>query len=95
MLQTIPYEGDYMRTSDMNPEPTTTSLPDTIHPNRGVLLVPLPFFHIYGLCAGLFMPLMMRAKGIFMPAFDMMQFLTIIQEHKVLATCYLYVYLYV
>lgn len=82
LLQCICYEGDYMRTADPNPTPLT-AIPMDVHENPGRLLVPLPFFHIYGLVAGLFLPTMMKARSIFMPAFDMLQFLTIIQKEKV------------
>eukprot|EP00605_Chrysophyceae_sp_TOSAG23-4_P002217 GSChrysophyteH1.ASY1.ANO1.2460.1 assembled CDS len=51
--------------------------------NRGVLLCPLPFFHIYGMVAGMCMPLQAGGKLVFMSAFDLPLFLSLIQEHKV------------
>ena len=50
---------------------------------RQSLLVPLPFFHIYGLIAGLFLPTYVGAHCIFMPSFDLVKYLEIIVQHKV------------
>jgi len=72
VLQIMPAEGDYMKTRADG--------------RRQSLLVPLPFFHIYGLVAGMFLPLYAGAKSIFMPAFDLVKFLEIIQEHKITRT---------
>lgn len=69
LLQCMPPEGDYLRTGA-----------DGV---RQKLLCPLPFFHIYGLIAGLFLPIYVGAQSIFMPAFDMVKFLEIIQQYKV------------
>lgn len=69
LLQIMPVEGKYMETG-----------PDGV---RHKLLCPLPFFHIYGLVAGLFLPIMVGAQSIFMPSFDLPKFLQIIQDHKV------------
>lgn len=50
---------------------------------RGVLLCPLPFFHIYGMIAGMATPLEAGAKLVFMSQFDLPLFLELIQQHKV------------
>lgn len=49
---------------------------------NGVMMVPLPFFHIYGMVVGCLMPLWLNNKTVFMPAFDLVKFLELIQEHK-------------
>lgn len=69
LLQCMPVEGDYMKTEADG--------------KRHKLLCPLPFFHIYGLVAGLFLPILNGAQSIFMPAFDLVKFLDIIQNQKV------------
>ena len=51
--------------------------------NGGVLSIPLPFFHIYGMMVGLCVPIAARAKTVLMPQFDLQKYLEIIQEHKV------------
>lgn len=51
--------------------------------NDGVLLIPLPFFHIYGMMVGLCVPVAARAKTVLMPQFDLEKYLEIIQLHKV------------
>ena len=51
--------------------------------NGGVLSIPLPFFHIYGMMVGLCVPVAARAKTVLMPQFDLQKYLEIIQEHKV------------
>lgn len=48
----------------------------------GVMMVPLPFFHIYGMVVGCILPLWLNNKTVFMPAFDLVKFLELIQEHK-------------
>lgn len=50
---------------------------------RGTLLCPLPFFHIYGMVVGMCLPLILGAKLIPMAAFDMVKFLELIQNYKV------------
>jgi acyl-CoA synthetase (AMP-forming)/AMP-acid ligase II len=72
VLQAMPYEGDFLR-------PTTAG----DHSTRGTVLVPLPFFHIYGMIAGMCMPLYAGGKLIFMSAFDLPKYLQLIQDHKV------------
>ncbi len=72
LLQSMPYEGNYLLPSNKDDIGT-----------RGTLLVPLPFFHIYGMICGMFMPLLTGGKLIFMPAFDLIKFLELIQTYKV------------
>ena len=50
---------------------------------RGVLLCPLPFYHIYGMTAGLCVPLYAGAKLVSMSAFDLARWLELVQKHKV------------
>jgi acyl-CoA synthetase (AMP-forming)/AMP-acid ligase II len=69
VLQTLPYEGNFLK----NPKKA----------ERGTLLCPLPFFHIYGLTAGLLVSTYVGAKLIFMPQFDLVKYLELIQTHKV------------
>lgn len=69
VLQLMPFEGNYLK--------ATATL------RRGTLLVPLPFFHIYGLVAGLLTAAHTGAKLIFMPAFDLQRFLELIQTERV------------
>lgn len=47
------------------------------------LLIPLPFFHIFGFTAGLLVAAKAGCKHIFMPQFDFVKFLETIQEEKV------------
>lgn len=49
----------------------------------GVLMVPLPFFHIFGMVVGLLMGTRVSSKVIFLPAFDLEKFLQLVQDHKV------------
>ena len=49
---------------------------------NGVVMCPLPFFHIFGLVVGCFLPMWLNNKTVFMPAFDMVKFLELVQEHK-------------
>lgn len=49
----------------------------------GVPIVPLPFFHIFGLVAGLHIPAYLGKKMVFLPAFDLVKFLELIPQHKV------------
>ncbi|MFE2351911.1 4-coumarate--CoA ligase family protein [Kitasatospora cineracea] len=51
-------------------------------PGERVLAV-LPFFHIYGLAALLNRPLRARATVVVLPRFDLEQFLTAIQRHRI------------
>ncbi|RYH17346.1 hypothetical protein EON65_28725 [archaeon] len=69
VLQTMPFEGQYLKAADGRP--------------RGTLLCPLPFFHIYGLVAGILVCSYASAKLIFMPSFDLKKYLELIQQHKV------------
>lgn len=69
VLQTMPYEGNFLK----SPKKA----------ERGTLLCPLPFFHIYGLTAGLLVSTYVGAKLIFMPQFDLIKYLELIQTHKV------------
>lgn len=69
VIQAMPYEGNYLQAT-----PTK---------ERGTLLCPLPFFHIYGLTAGMFICSNAGGKLVFMPSFDLMKFLELIQKHKV------------
>ena len=48
----------------------------------GVMLVPLPFFHIYGMVVGCILPLWLNNKTVFMPSFDLVKFLELAQDHK-------------
>ena len=47
------------------------------------LLNPLPFFHIYGLVVGLVYPVFIGVCSVFMPAFDFVQCLELIQKHRI------------
>ncbi len=69
VLQTLPYEGNFLKAPK--------------RADRGSLLCPLPFFHIYGLTAGLLVSSYVGAKLIFMPQFDLIKYLELIQTHKV------------
>ncbi|MFJ1755052.1 4-coumarate--CoA ligase family protein [Kitasatospora sp. NPDC088134] len=51
-------------------------------PGERILAV-LPFFHIYGLTALLNRPLRARSTIVVLPRFDLEQFLTAIQEHRI------------
>lgn len=51
-----------------------------------VVLVPLPFFHIYGLVLGLLTVARHTTKTVFLPAFDLPKFLELVQTHKVTRT---------
>lgn len=57
--------------------------PPTPHPLRGSTIVPLPFFHIFGLTAGILLTSFVGGKLIFLESFDFVKFLTLIQQHKV------------
>ena len=70
ILQSIPQEG-------------RTMARDPITKERGSLMCPLPFFHIYGMIASMCLPLFMGAKLVFLPAFDLVRFLELLQEHKI------------
>ena len=69
--QIIPYEGKYMLAENSRSG------------KRGVLLCPLPFFHIYGMIAGMCTPLEAGGKLIFMSSFELPLFLKTIQDHEV------------
>ncbi|MDG3016350.1 AMP-binding protein [Speluncibacter jeojiensis] len=56
-------------------ELTNTTRDDTV-------LAVLPFFHIYGMTVLLNSALRSRAKLVTMPRFDLVQFLTLIQQHR-------------
>lgn len=47
------------------------------------IIIPLPFFHAFGMVMGMCMPLMVAAKVVLMPAFDMIKFLELIQSEKI------------
>lgn len=49
-------------------------------------LVPLPFFHIYGMVPGLLYLTYIQKKMVFMPGFDLVKFLELIQKHKTTQT---------
>mmetsp|Transcript_9055 Transcript_9055/g.13613 ORF Transcript_9055/g.13613 Transcript_9055/m.13613 type:complete len:564 (+) Transcript_9055:70-1761(+) len=49
----------------------------------GVLMVPLPFFHIFGMVVGLLVSTHLNVKTVFLPAFDLEKFLQLVQDHKV------------
>lgn len=71
VLQGMEFEGKFLKpkNNDMS--------------SRGTLLVPLPFFHIYGMLAGMCLPLYAGGRVILMPNFDLMKFLEIIQTYRV------------
>lgn len=71
VLQTLPFEGVHLL-----PNPAKNR-------DRGTMLVPLPFFHIYGLTVGLLVAHYLGAQLVFMPAFDLPKYLEIIQKYKV------------
>lgn len=48
-----------------------------------VKIIPLPFFHIYGLVIGLFLSPYQGSKLVFMSAFDLVKFLELSEKHKV------------
>ena len=50
---------------------------------RGALLIPLPFFHIYGLVLGLCGPLYATSKVVFMSQFDLETYLSNLQHQRV------------
>lgn len=51
--------------------------------NPGVILIPLPFYHIYGMLTCLCGAIRSGAKVIFMPHFELEKYLQLVQEHKV------------
>jgi acyl-CoA synthetase (AMP-forming)/AMP-acid ligase II len=69
VLQTLASEGEH--------------LCDNKQGHQRSLLIPLPFFHIFGLTAGLLVAAHAGSRHIFMPQFDLKRFLEIIQEYKV------------
>lgn len=71
ILQTMPLEGKYLM-----PEFSKSG-------QRGTMLCPLPFYHIYGKVAGMCLPLYAGGKLIFMSSFDLQRYLELIQTHKV------------
>lgn len=70
VIQAIPNEAKYLNKSTKTGQP-------------GVAMVPLPFFHIYGMVIGLFVALHEGAKVVFLPQFDLKRFLELIQSEKV------------
>lgn len=48
-----------------------------------VAMVPLPFYHIYGLFVALFSPLYQHHTTVFMSSFDLPLFLSLIEKHRV------------
>jgi len=69
VLQTIAVEGKYLAATKDTP--------------RGTALCPLPFFHIYGFTVGLFVTHFVAGKLVFLPQFDLVTFLELIQKEKV------------
>jgi acyl-CoA synthetase (AMP-forming)/AMP-acid ligase II len=69
VLQTMSCEGE--------------DLVDNKQGQQRSLLIPLPFYHIFGLTAGLLVAAHAGCRHIFMPQFDLKRFLEIIQEYKV------------
>ena len=69
LIQIAPFEGPFLRASATKP--------------RGSLLCPLPFFHIYGLVAGLLCCHQHGAKLVFKAAFDLPKFLELVEKHKI------------
>ncbi len=53
---------------------------------NGVLLVPLPFYHIYGLVLGLLASARYTTKTVFLTAFDLQKYLELVQSHRVTRT---------
>lgn len=53
---------------------------DRVNP---VAIVPLPFYHIYGLFVALFSPLYQHNTTVFMSSFDLPLFLSLIEKHRV------------
>lgn len=50
---------------------------------NGVIIIPLPFFHVFGMVMGMCIPFMVGAKVILLPSFDLIKFLSLIQSEKV------------
>jgi acyl-CoA synthetase (AMP-forming)/AMP-acid ligase II len=48
-----------------------------------IAIVPLPFYHIYGMFVALFVPLYQHHTTVFMPAFDLPLFLSLIAKFRV------------
>ena len=71
LLQSYPYEGVYIREDLKENRP------------RGSVLVPLPLFHIYGMISGMCNSIFNGAKLITMKSFDIVQYLELLQKHKV------------
>jgi acyl-CoA synthetase (AMP-forming)/AMP-acid ligase II len=67
ILQTIAYEG-YNLLQDIN---------------QATLLIPLPFFHIFGFTAGMMVVAHVGARNVFLPQFDLQLYLKCIQEYQV------------
>jgi acyl-CoA synthetase (AMP-forming)/AMP-acid ligase II len=53
---------------------------DKINP---IALVPLPFYHIYGLFVAIFAPLYQHQTTVFLPSFDLLTFLALIGKYRV------------
>jgi acyl-CoA synthetase (AMP-forming)/AMP-acid ligase II len=72
VLQWIPSEGKHL-------------LPTKTKP-RATMLVPLPYFHLYGFYIGLLCSHYVGSRVVFMPSFDLARFLELIQKYKVTRT---------
>jgi acyl-CoA synthetase (AMP-forming)/AMP-acid ligase II len=72
ILQYIPLDGKHLFPRGNKP--------------RGTTLIPLPFFHIYGLVVGLLCGHYIGARSVFMPSFDLQRFLELVQQYKVTRT---------
>jgi len=69
ILQIIEMEGKHLQATSSN--------------KQGRLLIPLPFFHIYGLTAGMLMPIYIGAQLIFLPQFELSLFLQTIERYRI------------
>ena len=88
ILQYVYSEGYSLLPSRLQPQFSTANRnPHKRHSEmHGTLLIPLPYYHIYGLTLGLLGPLYLGAKSVFMSKFDLGQYLANIQQHKVTRT---------
>ena len=88
MLQYFYSEGYSLLPSRLQPQFSTANRnPHQKHSEtHGTLLIPLPYYHIYGLTVGLLGPLYLGAKSVIMSKFGPGQFLENIQQHKVTRT---------
>lgn len=69
MLQITAFEGEAFKATPTKP--------------RGTILFPLPFYHIYGMVFGLCVGTYNGGRLIFMPAFDLAQYLSLVQDYRV------------